>query len=128
MPRRSNSFRSRALSLTPLIDVIFLLLLFFMLTSTFTRFAEVPLIQAAAGPAAEEGGTKQRLFLRLTDTGLMANGQAVPEPIGPSMAAALDGEDAIGLLSVTPDVTSQQFIETLQALQGVPTLTVAVLR
>ena len=31
----------RRLSLTPIIDVVFLLLLFFMLASTFTRFANV---------------------------------------------------------------------------------------
>jgi biopolymer transport protein ExbD len=38
-------------TLTPLIDVIFLLLLFFMLSSTFTRFAEVPLTNAGGGVA-----------------------------------------------------------------------------
>ena len=32
--------RRRRLPLTPLIDVIFLLLLFFMLSSTFTRFSD----------------------------------------------------------------------------------------
>ena len=41
--------RRRRLSMTSLIDVIFLLLLFFMLTSTFTRFSEVELTAAGSG-------------------------------------------------------------------------------
>ncbi|UUP15978.1 biopolymer transporter ExbD [Nitratireductor thuwali] len=44
--------RKRPLSLTPLIDVIFLLLLFFMLSSTFTRFAEVEISGGRAGNGA----------------------------------------------------------------------------
>ncbi|MEM8921756.1 MAG: biopolymer transporter ExbD, partial [Pseudomonadota bacterium] len=35
-------------SITSLIDVIFLLLLFFMLASTFTRFSEVDIAAASA--------------------------------------------------------------------------------
>ena len=38
----------RAVSLTALIDVIFLLVLFFMLSSTFTRFAKVEISGAPA--------------------------------------------------------------------------------
>ena len=37
--------KRKPLSLTSLIDVIFLLLLFFMLTSTFTRFARVEIFR-----------------------------------------------------------------------------------
>ena len=45
----------RRLSLTPVIDVVFLLLLFFMLASTFTRFAnvEIGLAGKAVAPAKE---------------------------------------------------------------------------
>ena len=48
-------FARRRLGLTPLIDVIFLLLLFFMLSSTFSRFSQVPVEGGAAG-----GGTGNR--------------------------------------------------------------------
>ena len=50
--------------MTSLIDVIFLLLLFFMLSSTFSRFAEVE-ISAAAGGAAAPSDTPPA-FLRLS--------------------------------------------------------------
>jgi biopolymer transport protein ExbD len=45
--------RRRQISLTPLVDVIFLLLMFFMLSSTFARFADLDLARqsASAGEA-----------------------------------------------------------------------------
>jgi biopolymer transport protein ExbD len=45
--------RKLPLSLTPLIDVVFLLLIFFMLASTFLKFSALPISGSAggAGPA-----------------------------------------------------------------------------
>ncbi len=40
----------RRISLTPLIDVIFLLLMFFMLSSTFARFADLDVARQSATP------------------------------------------------------------------------------
>ena len=60
--------------MTSLIDVIFLLLLFFMLSSTFTRFAEVPLVNAG-------GGTRENsppLFVQLRVDAVTLNGAAMP--------------------------------------------------
>jgi len=114
--------------MTPLIDVIFLLLLFFMLTSTFTRFAEVPLVQVAAGTVDETENDKERLFLRLSEAGLSLNGQPLPDPFAATLTTRLDGEDALGLLSVTRNATSQSLIETLTELRQVNGLSVAVLQ
>jgi biopolymer transport protein ExbD len=52
-PRRR---RSPDVNITPLIDVVFLLLIFFMVSTTFDRYAElgVELPQAGAEPAAEQ--------------------------------------------------------------------------
>ena len=48
--RLANPSRpKRAISLTPLIDVVFLLLVFFMLASTFLKFGTVKLETAGAG-------------------------------------------------------------------------------
>ena len=49
--------------MTSLIDVIFLLLLFFMLSSTFSKFAEVELTAGGAGAATSS--TARPLFLQL---------------------------------------------------------------
>jgi biopolymer transport protein ExbD len=45
--------KHRAISLTPLVDVIFLLLLFFMLSSTFTQFGQVEIGAPAAAGGSE---------------------------------------------------------------------------
>nr|WP_067287995.1 biopolymer transporter ExbD [Marinobacterium profundum] len=43
--------RRRAISLTPLIDVVFILLLFFMLSSTFTQWRQLDLVVPGTGAA-----------------------------------------------------------------------------
>ncbi|HSF64459.1 MAG TPA: biopolymer transporter ExbD [Paracoccaceae bacterium] len=47
-------FRRRALSLTSLVDVIFLLLIFFMLATTFTRTTDLPLAGGWPGQVARQ--------------------------------------------------------------------------
>lgn len=121
-----KGFSSRRLSLTPLIDVIFLLLLFFMLTSTFTRFAEVPLVQTGGKNA--ERIDKPPLFLRLSDEGLTVNGLVVTGDVEAGVTALIDGEAVSGLLSVGERVTSQQLVETLRVLQSIETLDLSVLQ
>ena len=74
--------RRRPLSLTSLIDVIFLLLLFFMLSSTFTRFASV---EITGGPAsATASSTPPDVMIRLEEGQWTVNGvrpnRSTPSP------------------------------------------------
>ncbi len=101
--------------MTSLIDVIFLLLLFFMLTSTFSKFSEVEL-SAASGGAALEPGMKP-LFLQLGAAQLTLNGAAMDLD---GLAAALPGADAEPvplLISLRADVTAQRLTDLLVALR-----------
>ncbi|WP_150525668.1 biopolymer transporter ExbD [Roseibium sediminis] len=64
----------KALGLTSLIDVIFLLLLFFMLASSFTRYQATQMASGASGGGAEVRPT----YLRLHGDGRMdLNGRSV---------------------------------------------------
>ena len=72
--RNTAPFVRRRLSMTPLIDVIFLLLLFFMLSSTFSTFGEIELSQAAGGSETAEAVT-ERVFVQLGAERLMLNGE-----------------------------------------------------
>ena len=63
MGHRSYKVKKR-LALTSLIDIIFLLLLFLMLTSTFSKFSEIELSVAAT--AAESNVSEKILFLRIS--------------------------------------------------------------
>jgi biopolymer transport protein ExbD len=118
-PRRS------ALSMTSLIDVIFLLLLFFMLSSTFTRFGEIEL--TAGGGMAGKPVTP--VYVRLEGDRMVVNGQ---EMTLDGLPAALElqkqsGADTI-LLSLDDQTVSQRFIDVYSALRAIPGFAVTVIR
>jgi biopolymer transport protein ExbD len=118
MPR--PAFHRRALSLTPLVDVIFLLLLFFMLTSTFSRYAEVEIAAATAGSGAQSGQTR---FVQLGATRLRLAGRDVTL----DALAQMPGDGAV-LVSLEADVTAQRLIDLIAVLRTVPGLSVTVLQ
>jgi len=69
------SVTRRRISLTPLIDVVFILLVFFMLETTFLTEAEVAVAAESQGGAAS---AEQRLQLELLDTDwVWLNGERV---------------------------------------------------
>ncbi|WP_338014545.1 ExbD/TolR family protein [Rhodophyticola sp. CCM32] len=117
--------RRRNLSMTSLIDVIFLLLLFFMLSSTFTRFAELPLQMASGGTVSN---TTPPHFLRLEADSLTLNGQTLSLEALPERIAALEpGDDAVLLVSTTADVTAQRLVDLLAILRPATGLSVRIL-
>ena len=125
MPLRSVKRRKR-LSMTSLIDVIFLLLLFFMLSSTFSRFAEVEISAGGTSGADVTNTESQVLFLRLTENQITLNGQAIaPEALGD---AVRDNSPSVTVLvSVSGDATAQALTDVLVTLQQEPGLTISVL-
>jgi biopolymer transport protein ExbD len=125
MALETQRWRPRPVTLTPLIDVIFLLLLFFMLSSTFTRFAELPLVNAGGGVAG--GGTP--LFVQLRADAVTLNGAAMPmDALLPAIGAlAMPGEAGIVLVTLSGEVTSQRLVDLLTVLRGAPELAVSVL-
>lgn len=116
--------RRKRLSLTSLIDVIFLLLLFFMLSSTFSRFAEVE-IATGGGQSASAAPTSSLLFLRLGAEDMTLNGQPIaPEALAGALANV---EDATLLISITRETTAQRLTDVLVIARNVPDLSVTVL-
>lgn len=118
MLRRAR--RRKGISLTPLVDVIFLLLLFFMLTSTFSRFAEVPLSTATAGTAPD---TDRVVFVQLFPARVTLNGQ---ETTLDTLSFDADRDQSV-LVALQPEVTAQRLTDLLVALRRFPGLSVTVL-
>ena len=115
--------------MTSLIDVIFLLLLFFMLSSTFSRFAEVELAAATGGRTSAPSDTKPT-FLRLGEDEVSLNGQSYTLADLPEAFADLRQEDTDALpvlISLQDEVTSQRLTDLLVALRPVQGLRVTVL-
>jgi len=118
-------FRRRPASMTSLIDVIFLLLMFFMLASTFTRTAEIPLVARAAGGG---GFADSRLvFLRLGPDGLSLNGKAVAEADLASRLTDLAPETPRVLISMSEGVSAQRLTDLLVALRAITGIEMQVL-
>ncbi|MFP4240307.1 biopolymer transporter ExbD [Rhodosalinus sp.] len=117
--------RRRRISMTSLVDVIFLLLLFFMLTSTFTRFAEVELTSGGGGTATAE---TRPLFLQVAPDRLSLNGAPVALE---ELAEALAADDATAprplLVALRGEVTAQRLTDLLVVLRGVPGVQATVL-
>lgn len=124
---RVGAIKRGRLSLTSLIDVIFLLLLFFMLSSSFSKFGEIEL-RTAGGAARPDFGDAPIVFARLGAQGLSINGRAVPEG---GLAGALtplrrDGTLNV-MLAVTEEAKAQGLADALRQFEGLRDLRVAVL-
>lgn len=112
--------------MTSLIDVIFLLLLFFMLSSTFTRFAEVEFASAGSGNGVP---SERPVFLSLGPDALRVNGSDTAlDNLSDALETLRDGDQPLGVLvSASTDVTAQRLTDLLVALRRVPGLSVTVL-
>lgn len=112
----------RPLSMTSLIDVIFLLLMFFMLATTFTRTTELPLATGGAGAVTTDA---RPMLVRLSEDGLSLNGRALGAEALPE---ALAGQTSPRLLvALAPGVSSQRLADLLATLRRVPGARVQVL-
>ncbi len=114
-------FRRRPMSMTPLIDVIFLLLLFFMLSSTFSTFGEIELSQARSGSSAPDTPS-DRMFVQLGPDRLTLNGASVTLD---ALLAQLEAGQV--LVSLDPDTTAQRLVDLLVQLRLKDGLSVLVL-
>jgi biopolymer transport protein ExbD len=104
--------RKRVLSLTSLIDVIFLLLLFFMLSSTFSNYTDLDL--AASSPGAST--SKQTpVLLKLTHDTLAINGKntSLTELATDIAPFAQESAKRLVLVSLGPQVNAQQLVDLM---------------
>ncbi|SCY08101.1 ExbD/TolR family protein [Paracoccus tibetensis] len=86
-PRR----RARRMSLTPMIDVVFLLLIFFMLASRFGMDAVLPIAGGAEGAASDWQGAPRLVDIapaELTLNGAVIAPEALPLALAPLLPEA----------------------------------------
>lgn len=112
LPRR----RRRAISLAPLIDVVFILLLFFILTTNFTRWRELPVAMPAQAEALDPPELR---VLRLAADGVLRHEQRA---FNDNDAAALrafvaEAPDAAYVIDAT-GVRTQRLVDWLDRLQA----------
>ena len=122
MGHRSYKVKKR-LALTSLIDIIFLLLLFLMLTSTFSKFSEIELSVAAT--AAESNVSEKILFLRISALRIDLNSDEVQiNSLSKSIKSLTKNSKASLVVSMDQDVTSQRLVDILGIVANIEGLSV----
>ncbi len=87
------------IDLTPLIDVVFILLIFFFVTSTFIR-PSLPVNLAKAASAAASAERKEQLVISIDANGVLFNNEVT-----------LIREDIPALLNANPDLGINLFVD-----------------
>ncbi len=113
MPRRKLG----DLNLTPLIDILFILIIFFMLTTTFMRVESMELIlPSAAGKAAEKDDVV-RLFLYANGDMAIGRRKIDRDEFGESLSRLLGGDGTTKIMLLTADgVTMQQLVSIMDRI------------
>ena len=106
--------RRRSPDLTPVMDVVFILVVFFMIVSTFSQTLVKPLKVSVPGTAAPALSPVELRVLELKATGAVLDGQAVAD-----LAAALAGDTRKPLSIVAGEGASYQaLVDALDAAQS----------
>ena len=114
--------------MTPLIDIIFLLLLFFMLSSTFSKFGEIEIVGASAS-ALPDAVAAPPAYIRLKGDEIAVNGVPVElDGLGSTLTEQMETGTRVVLLSVDEAATSQLFIDVYAVTRELPDLNVAIIR
>ena len=112
------------INLASLIDVVFILLLFFVVTTTFTRETQlkVDLPEAASGMPPEQTELKQVEVLIGADGAYSVNGNALLESNLSNLMAALqkesDGDNSLPLILSADGKTPHQAVITAMDAAG----------
>jgi len=110
------------LDLTPMLDVVFLLLIFFMVSTRFEQLKEVPIQLPQVGAGQTTGSNQNRRLQMRVDGQLFLDGAAVDRQ---AIDKALDGAQSV-VLSADEAVPHGRFMEVLTELRALPLEAVTV--
>ena len=114
--------RRKAMSLTPMIDVVFLLLVFFMLAARFDQTTVIPV--ATAGSGADYSGPP-RLVDVTPDTLLLNGVRTSKADLAASLGKLMESRTDIIVLRARDNASVQRLVDVMQILreEGLTTLT-----
>lgn len=122
--------RRRLISLTPLIDVVFILLIFFMLASSFLDWRALELIPPPENVADSRPGLEGALMIEIHPEGLRFAGETLlQDQILQRVASRLsEFPQTTVLVRPAPGVTLQQTVTLLDRLVELDAREVALIR
>lgn len=111
-------------SLTPMIDVVFLLLVFFMLAARFGQDTEIALSAAGSASAAWQGPPR---LIEIEADALRLNGRALsPDALIRELSALLPEDTAPVILVPGPDASVQRLLDVMSLLDAETQTTLVV--
>jgi biopolymer transport protein ExbD len=110
------------INLTPLIDVVFLLLIFFMVTTTFTRETRLTVDLPEAQGVAQEQQQEQLEITIAADGKYAVNGKALvntkPEVLKAALIELSGGDNSLPLVITADALTPHQAVVTAMDVAG----------
>lgn len=108
------------LSLTPLIDVVFLLLLFFMLATQFEKYQSIDLVFPSSNSEENSSDLKPTIIQLLANEKLVINGAEIDRSITLNQVLnSLDQRNRAGVvLKVGETVPTRRLTEFIDALKN----------
>jgi len=106
--------RSKKISLTALIDVVFILLMFFMLTSSFTHWQSLSLPSASASTTTQDGPPALVLVYASNDIRVLTDHLSEPVDSGQAIAALSNGRKIV--ISAEENASVQQILSVMNIL------------
>jgi biopolymer transport protein ExbD len=111
---RIQSRRLRDLNLTPLIDVLFILIIFFMLTTSFMRIESLELILPSTAGATAEDENTVHLFIYANGGMAIGKRRIDQSELTESLARMLEKDSRTKIMMLTADgVTTQQLVNIM---------------
>lgn len=111
---RSSQKKMASLNLTPLIDVLFMLIIFFMLTTTFMRVESLELILPSAGGKAAESQEVVHVFVYANGDLSLGSRRLTQVELQESLSRMFEKDPATRVMLLTAEgVTVQQLVNVM---------------
>ena len=109
--------KRRVISLTPLIDVVYILLLFFMLSSGFTHWRQLDITAPSESYDTDKIRTQHYLLLMAAGEYVYDNRHYPVSELTPIKQQLAEDPSGIFVVSVAKAVTTQQMIDFIDQLK-----------
>lgn len=113
-----TSRRTLNLPLTPLIDVVFILIIFFMLTTSFMRIESLELMLPSAGKSAAKKEVTH-IFIKENGEIILGRREVDPDELSETLERLFEGDPTASVMILSAEgVTMQQLVAVMDRVSA----------